>query len=88
MDVETPEPILEPLPDHLELGDSLKPQERALWNCFASARAQVEFTENPRLALLKSSYRLDAEGHPELFKSVEEAKARRRLDILATLYQA
>ena len=41
-----------------------------------------------RLQLLKSTYRLDAEGHPELYQSVEVAKARLQLDIPITLYQA
>jgi predicted SprT family Zn-dependent metalloprotease len=86
--VEKPEPILEPLPYHIELRDYLKSQERELWNWFASARAQADYTENLRLDLLKSTYRLDAEGHPELHKGVEEAKARLQLEIPVTVYQA
>jgi predicted SprT family Zn-dependent metalloprotease len=86
--VEEPGNILQPLPYHLELKQYLKSQERELWNWFASARAQADYTENLRLDLLKSTYRLDADGHPELFKSVEEAKARLQLDIPVTLYQA
>ena len=79
---------LEPLPYHVELRDCLKSRERELWNWFASARAQADYTENLRLELLKSTYRLDAEGHPELYQSVEVAKARLQLDIPITLYQA
>lgn len=79
---------LDPLPYHVELRDCLKSQERELWNWFASARAQAEYTENLRLELLKSTYRLDADGHPELYLSVEAAKARLQLDIPVTLYQA
>jgi len=59
-----------------------------LWNWFASARAQADYTENLRLELLKSTYRLDAEGHPELYLCVEVAKAQLQLDIPITLYQA
>ena len=59
-----------------------------MWNWFASARAQADYTENLRLELLKSTYRLDAEGHPELYNNVEVAKARLQLDIPITLYQA
>ena len=84
----TPEYTLEPLPYHVELRDCLKSQERELWNWFASARAQADYTENLRLELLKSTYRLDADGHPELYQSVELAKARLQLDIPITLYQA
>jgi hypothetical protein len=86
--VDAPDNILEPLPYHVELRDYLKSHERELWNWFASARAQADYTGNLRLDLLKSTYRLDAEGHPELFRSVEEAKARLHLDIPVTLYQA
>ena len=83
-----PEEILEPLPYHVELRDYLKSQERELWNWFASARAQADYTENLRMDLLKSTYRLDAEGHPELYQGVEAAKSLLQLDIPVTVYQA
>jgi predicted SprT family Zn-dependent metalloprotease len=79
---------LEPLPYHFDLRDYLKAEENELWNWFASARAKSDYTENLRLELLKSTYRLDGDSHPELYKSVEEAKARLQLDIPVTLYQA
>ncbi len=79
---------LEPLPYHVELRDYLKSRERELWNWFASARAQADYTENLRLELLKATYRLDADGHPELYQGLEEARARLGLDIPVTLYQA
>lgn len=59
-----------------------------MWNWFASARAQADYTENLRMELLKSTYRLDAETHPELYQGVEEAKAGLQLDIPVTVYQA
>jgi len=86
--VEHTEPILEPLPYHVELRDYLKSQERDLWNWFASARAQADYTENLRMDLLKSTYRLDAESHPDLFQMVEAVKSRLQLDIPVTVYQA
>src|SRR5215475_9464389 len=86
--VDDPEYILEPLPYHLELRDYLKSHERELWNWFASAKAKADYTENLRLELLKSTYRLDTEGHPELHQALNEAKARLDLDIPVTLYQA
>lgn len=88
VNVETSDHSLEPLPYHVELRDYLKSQERELWNWFASARAQADYTENLRLDLLKSTYRLDAESHPELYQGVEEAKVRLQLDIPITVYQA
>jgi hypothetical protein len=86
--VESTEHILEPLPYHLELRDYLKSQERDLWNWFASARAQADYTESLRMDLLKSTYRLDAESHPELAQAVEAVKSRLQLDIPVTIYQA
>ena len=80
--------ILEPLPYHVELRDYLKSQERELWNWFASARAQADYTENLRMDLLKSTYRLDAANHPELSVAVEAVKQSLQLDIPVTLYQA
>lgn len=82
------EPILEPLPYHLALRDYLKSQERELWHWFASARAQADYTENLRTALLKSTYRLDATSHPELYQAVEAVKATLQLAIPVTVYQA
>jgi hypothetical protein len=86
--VDEPADILEPLPYHVELRDYLKSEERELWNWFASAKAKADYTENLRLELLKSTYRLDSAGHPELHQSLDAAKARLRLDIPVTLYQA
>jgi hypothetical protein len=88
MPIETPEPQLEPLPYHVEVRDYLKSHEREIWDWFASAQAQADYTENLRLELLKSTYRLDAESHPELYKCVDEAKARLKLEIPVTVYQA
>ena len=79
---------LEPLPYHVELRDYLKSQERALWNWFASARAQADYTENLRMELLKSTYRLGPDSHPELCAAVEEVKQSLQLDIPVTVYQA
>jgi Zn-dependent protease with chaperone function len=79
---------LEPLPYHLEVREYLKSRERELWKWFASAQAKADYTENLRLELLKSTYRLAPEGHPELYANLNEAKAKLQLDIPVTLYQA
>ena len=80
--------ILEPLSYHLELRDYLKSQEPELWHWFASAQAMADYTENLRLELLKSTYRLDTDSHPELYQHLADAKSRLQLDIPVTLYQA
>ena len=86
--METPEHHLDPLPYHIEVRDYLKASEPDLWRWFASARAQADYTEQLRLDLLKSTYRLDPVAHPDLHRSLDEAKARLQLDIPVTLYQA
>src|SRR5215831_20960460 len=86
--VDEPEYILEPLPYHLELRDYLKSEERELWNWFASAQAKADYTENLRLELLKSTYRLDPAGHPELYAGLDDAKQKLQIEIPVTLYQA
>src|SRR6185436_16179276 len=78
---------LDPLPYHIELRDYLQSEERELWAWFASAQAQANYTENLRTELLKSTYRLDAEVHPEVYQAVTEAKTRLDLDIPVTVYQ-
>ena len=79
---------LEPTPYHRELVDYLHSQERELWTWFSSAEAKTEYTETLRLALLKTTYRLDAEAHPDLVRSAEEAKTTLGLEFPVTLYQA
>ena len=84
------EPVnnLEPLAYHVELRDYLKAEERELWNWFASARSKADYAEQLRVELLKSTYRLDAEGHPDLYQILNHAKELLGLDIPVTLYQA
>jgi len=79
---------LEPLPYHREVVAYLKTEERALWDWFASARAREDYTENLRLALLKSTYRLDPDTQPEVHGVAQAARERLGLDIPVTLYQA
>jgi hypothetical protein len=88
MAIETLQLELDPLPYHVEVRDYLKVNERAIWDWFASAQAQADYTENLRLELLKATYRLDAEGHADLYKCVDEAKGKLNLDIPVTVYQA
>src|SRR6267378_1463084 len=79
---------LTPTPYHRELVDYLRSQERELWDWFSSAQAKTEYTESLRLALLKTTYRLDADAHPDLVGSADEAKTALGLDFPLTLYQA
>ncbi len=79
---------LDPLAYHLELRDYLRAHEPELWEWFASARAQADYTERLRLELLKATYRLEPDGHPDLYRGLEQVKTRLELDIPVTVYQA
>ncbi len=59
-----------------------------MWSWFASARFQADYTEERRLELLKSTYRLDPASYPDLHSCVERARERLQLDIPVTIYQA
>ncbi len=79
---------LEPTEYHQAMAEYLRSAERELWNWFSSSQAKTNYTETLRLSLLKNTYRLDAEGHPELAQTVEEAKTALGLDFPVTVYQA
>ena len=84
-----PQPgILQPLPYHSALRDYFKASEREVWKWMSSTQAKLNYTENLRLELLKSTYRLDPESHGALYRSVDEAKARLSLSIPVTVYQS
>src|SRR5262245_22191221 len=68
--------MLEPLRYQREVADFLRREEPELWQWYSSRKAQAEFTETFQVALLKSSYRLNAQSHPELAEAAEQAKAR------------
>jgi peptidase M48-like protein len=82
------DPTLDPLPYHCALVAYLKAEERALWDWFAAARARADEAESLRLALLKSTYRLDAADHPALYQTAAEAKDALGLDVPLTIYQS
>ena len=79
---------LPPLPYHYALRDYFKVNEREVWKWMSSTQAKLNYTENLRLELLKSTYRLDPERHGALYRSVDEAKARLGLAIPVIVYQS
>jgi Zn-dependent protease with chaperone function len=79
---------LQPLPYHCALRNYLNAHERELWKWMSSTQAKLNYTENLRLELLKSTYRLDPGNHEALYRSVEEARARLGLAIPVTAYQS
>lgn len=59
-----------------------------MWKWFASARKRNEEADAVRLDLLKSTYRLEQESQPDLYKIVNGVRERMQLNCHVTLYQA
>jgi hypothetical protein len=66
--------VLEPLEQHRALMEWLKTHERAVWDWYGDAERQGRDVEAVRLSLLRDTYRMDGEGHPELFAEIAAAK--------------
>lgn len=78
----------EPLAYHREVVAVLRETEPEVWRWAASAEAQSGHVEEIRTRLLKSTYRLDAEGHPALHGRLRTVAARLQVDTPVHLYQA
>lgn len=78
---------LTPLPQHLALTDWLIHQEPEVWQWFSQKEDESENAEAVRLSLLRDTYRLDAEGHPDVFREAEAARAALGLETTLALYQ-
>jgi hypothetical protein len=81
-------PSLAPLPYHREVVDYLRTEEPDVWRWACSAQAREEHAAAVRGDLLRQTYRLDADAHPELHACCEAAARRLGLNLPVTLYQA
>lgn len=80
--------VLGPLQYHREVLAYLKSEERDLWTWFSSEKVRAEYAESVRLDLLKSTYRLEREAHPDLYRLADRANEALGLGLPLTLYQA
>jgi len=81
-------PRLTPLPYHDAVVRCLRTLEPEVWQWASSAQARAEHSEAVRGALLKETYRLDPDAHPELHKCSVAAAARLGITAPVTLYQS
>ncbi|HEX6707738.1 MAG TPA: M48 family metalloprotease [Albitalea sp.] len=81
-------PRLAPLPYHDAVVAYLRSEEPELWQWAGSAQAREEHADEVRSELLKNTYRLDAQAHPDLHACCAAAAARLGLQAPVTLYQA
>lgn len=79
---------LAPLAYQREVVSYLKSTEPELWRWASSTQAQTEYADSVRTQLLKETYRLDADAHPELASSCAAVARRLGIDAPVTLYQS
>ncbi|KPZ10131.1 Uncharacterized protein ALO40_04342 [Pseudomonas syringae pv. viburni] len=79
---------LTPLPYHQQVVDYLKTSEPAVWNWASSLGVRQEHAQDVRAQLLRDTYRLSPETHPDAYQACETALRRLHIQAPATLYQA
>ena len=79
---------LTPLPYQQALAAHLQANEPEVWRWTASAEAREEHAAAVRADLLRNSYRLDADAHPDLHAHCTAAAQRMGITARVTLYQA
>lgn len=82
------EPPLQPLSYHRALAALLRDRYSEIWDWFASDELAESDLEDVRLALLKSTYRLEREAHPELYELTGQTLEKLGLEAPTTLYQS
>ena len=66
----------------------LRSEEPAVWEWFSSNRFREKHAEQVRLDILKATYRLEREGHRDLYAIADEVRGALGLAIPLTVYQA
>ena len=84
--MKTPFVPLKPFDYQIKLKDYLQKNEK-IWKWFSDDKAKKEHFENFKKEILKDSYRMDAQTHPEVFEMLDEIKEKLNLPIKITLYQ-
>ncbi|MEL1263237.1 hypothetical protein [Pseudoxanthomonas putridarboris] len=77
-----------PLPYHGQVVAYLKHHEPEVWAWASIQQARAEHIEEVRAHLLRDTYRLDVEAHPEVHASLGVAMQRLGMDAPVTLYQS
>lgn len=80
--------VLAPLPQHRSLTEWLCREEKEVWKWFAEKEQTATDAEQVRLSLLRDTYRLDADAHPEVFREIEAACAALGIQAKVFAYQA
>lgn len=79
---------LQPLAYHRRMVAYLKAHEADVWRWACSQQARAEHLAQTRASLLRDTYRLDADAHPDAHAALAQAMQRLNIGAPATLYQA
>lgn len=79
---------LEPLAYHRDLAAYLETAEPAIWEWARSAEVQERQAAEMREAMLRNTYRMEAESHPEVHAACRAAMETLGIEAAVTLYQA
>jgi hypothetical protein len=79
---------LSPLTQHRSLTEWLRGEEKEVWRWFADKEKTATDAEQVRLSLLRDTYRLDAEAHPEVFREIAAACEALGIQAKVFAYQA
>lgn len=85
---EPPNHALSPLAQHLHLTRWLRDSEKEVWDWFADKERNQTDAEEMRLALLRDTYRLDADSHPDVFREIAAACQALGIEARVFAYQA
>jgi len=79
---------LTPLPYHFTVVDYLRQHEADVWRWAAARTTGPEQREALRAALLRGTYRIERDAHPDVHAALALALGRLGIDVPATLYQS
>jgi hypothetical protein len=81
------EPLV-PLQFHRQLIEYLQEKETAVWNWAQSDTMRKSNADDLRDSMLRQTYRMEPEGHPDVYKACHAAMAKLNIEAPVTLYQA
>jgi hypothetical protein len=89
MEISAPDrSALTPLPYHFTVVDYLRHFEADVWHWASARMTDVEQRDALRAALLRGTYRIEREAHPDVHAALALAMVRLGLAVPATLYQS
>lgn len=81
MNAVAPAPRLKPLDYQRAIVEYLRSEEPGVWEWFSSNRFREKHAEQVRLDILKATYRLEREGHGDLYAIADEVRGALGLEI-------